>query len=83
MAMMLFLSDGFLAHEVSHDSDGIPLVPEAISWRHRRYDVDEQDVVTPAVDATYDDDGNILTEAVPAVMGTRSVPDLQGLDQGY
>jgi hypothetical protein len=71
--------DGFLAHEVSHDSDGNPLVPEAITGEKDGMR-DEQYVVTPAVEATYDDDGNILTEAVPAIMGTRSVPDWQGLD---
>jgi len=36
---------------------------------------DEEYEVTPAV---LDDDGN---ETAPAVMGTRSVPDLQGIDQ--
>ena len=66
--------DGFLAHEVSHDSDGNPLVPEAIvgekdAMRDEKYEV------TPAV---LDEDGN---EVTPAVMGTRSVPAYQGLDQ--
>jgi hypothetical protein len=42
---------------------------------------DEEYEVTPAVEATYDDEGNVLTEEVPAVMGTRSVPDYQGIDQ--
>jgi len=66
--------DGFLAHEVQD------IVPEAI---HGTKDAmrEEEYEVTPAVEATYDDDGNILTEAVPAVMGTRSVPDYQGIDQ--
>ena len=72
--------DGFLAHEVSHDSDGNPLVPEAITGTKDGMR-DEEYEVTPAVEATYDDDGNILTEAVPAVMGTRSAPDYQGIDQ--
>ena len=36
---------------------------------------DEEYEVTPAV---LDDDGN---EVTPAIMGTRSVPDLQGIDQ--
>jgi hypothetical protein len=36
---------------------------------------DEEYEVTPAV---LDDDGNVVTEAV---MGTRSVPDYQGIDQ--
>jgi hypothetical protein len=67
--------DGFLAHEVQS------VVPEAITGTKDGMR-DEEYEVTPAVEATYDDEGNILTEAVPAVMGTRSVPDYQGIDQG-
>ena len=67
--------DGFLAHEVQD------VVPEAITGTKDAMR-DEEYEVTPAVEATYDDDGNILTEEVPAVMGTRSVPDYQGIDQG-
>ena len=67
--------DGFLAHEVQD------IVPEAITGTKDGMR-DEEYEVTPAVEATYDDDGNILTEEVPAVMGTRSVPDYQGIDQG-
>jgi hypothetical protein len=67
--------DGFLAHEVQS------VVPEAITGTKDGMR-DEEYEVTPAVEATYDDDGNILTEEVPAVMGTRSVPDYQGIDQG-
>ena len=37
--------------------------------------MDEEYTVTPAV---LDDDGN---ETTSAVMGTRSVPDMQGIDQ--
>jgi hypothetical protein len=66
--------DGFLAHEVSHDTDGNPLVPEAITGTKDAMR-DEEYEVTPAV---LDDDGN---EVTPAVMGTRSVPDYQGIDQ--
>lgn len=66
--------DGFLAHEVAD------VVPEAISGTKDAMR-DEEYEVTPAVEATYDDEGNVLTEAVPAVMGTRSVPDYQGIDQ--
>ncbi len=105
--------DGFLAHEVSHDSDGNPLVPEAITgtkdaMRDEEYEVSAAtgDIYTPAVEATYDEDGVELTAAVDeiihsadveqpeelaegqqwrettaAVMGTRSVPDFQGIDQ--
>ena len=60
--------DGFLAHEVQ------TVVPEAITGTHDGMR-DEEYEVTPAV---LDDDGN---EVTPAVMGTRSVPDYQGIDQ--
>ncbi len=60
--------DGFLAHEVQD------IVPEAISGTKDAMR-DEQYEVTSAV---FDDDGNVVT---PAVMGTRSVPDYQGIDQ--
>ena len=61
--------DGFLAHEVQD------IVPEAISGTKDAMR-DEEYEVTPAV---LDEDGN---EVTPAVMGTRSVPDYQGIDQG-
>ena len=85
--------DGFFAHEVSD------IVPEAITgtkdgMKEEEYEVSPavyEDVVHPAVEATYDEDGNELTPAVEgwtesvlvteAVMDTRSVPDYQGIDQ--
>jgi uncharacterized protein YaiE (UPF0345 family) len=66
--------DGFLAHEVSS------VVPEAISGEKDAM-MDEEYEVTPAVEEVRDEEGNITTEAVEAVMGTRSVPDYQGIDQ--
>jgi len=60
--------DGFLAHEVQ------AVVPEAVTGTQDGMK-DEEYEVTPAV---LDDDGNVVTEAV---MGTRSVPDYQGIDQ--
>jgi len=60
--------DGFLAHEVSD------IIPEAISGEKDATKEEEYEV-TPAV---LDDDGNVVTEAV---MGTRTVPDYQGIDQ--
>jgi hypothetical protein len=42
---------------------------------------DEEYEVTAAVEEVRDEDDNITTEAVEAVMGTRSVPDYQGIDQ--
>jgi hypothetical protein len=62
------LVDGFLAHEVA------TVVPEAITGTKDAMK-DEEYEVTPAI---LDDDGNVTTEAV---MGTRSVPDYQGIDQ--
>jgi hypothetical protein len=61
-------TDGFLAHEAQE------VVPEAITGIKDAMK-DEPYEVTPAV---LDDDGNVTTEAV---MGTRSVPDHQSIDQ--
>ena len=66
--------DGFIAHEVQD------VIPEAISGAKDAMR-DEEYEVTPAVEATFDEEGNVLTAAVDAVMGTRSVPDYQGIDQ--
>jgi hypothetical protein len=60
--------DGFLAHEAQ------AVVPEAVTGAKDAMR-DEEYEVTPAV---LDGDGNVVTEAV---MGTRSVPDYQGIDQ--
>ena len=60
--------DGFLAHEAQ------AVVPEAVTGTKDAMR-DEEYEVTPAV---LDADGN---ETTPAVMGTRSVPDMQGIDQ--
>jgi len=85
--------DGFIAHEVSD------IVPEAIggekdAMKDQEYEISPavyEDVVHPAVDAIYDEDGTQIslaqegwTERVlvtEAVIGTRSVPDYQGIDQ--
>jgi hypothetical protein len=60
--------DGFLAHELQE------VIPEAATGTKDAMQ-DEEYEVTPAV---LDSDGN---EISPAVMGTRSVPDMQGIDQ--
>ena len=60
--------NGFLAHELAE------VVPEAVSGTKDAMR-DEEYEVTPAV---LDDEGN---ETTAAVMGTRSVPDMQGIDQ--
>ena len=66
--------DGFLAHEAQ------AVVPEAVSVTKDAMR-DEEYEVTPAVEEVRDADDNLTTEAVEAVMGTRSVPDYQGIDQ--
>jgi len=60
--------DGFLAHEAQE------VVPEAISGEKDAMKTEEYEV-TPAVK---DENDNIITEAV---MGTREIPDMQGIDQ--
>tara|TARA_R110002153_G_scaffold19501_4_gene67217 strand:- start:792 stop:1259 length:468 start_codon:yes stop_codon:yes gene_type:complete len=66
--------DGFLAHELAD------VVPEATTGTKDAMR-DEEYEVTPAIEAIYDAEGIELTAAIPAVMGTRSVPDYQGIDQ--
>jgi hypothetical protein len=66
--------DGFLAHEAAE------VVPECVTGTKDAMR-DEKYEVTPAVEEVRDEDGNVTTEAVAAVMGTRSVPDYQGIDQ--
>ena len=60
--------NGFLAHELAE------VVPEAATGTKDAM-MDEEYEVTPAV---LDDEGN---ETTAAVMGTRLVPDMQGIDQ--
>ena len=60
--------EGFIAHEAQE------VVPEAITGTKDAMRVEEYEI-TPAV---IDDDDNVVTEAV---MGTREVPDYQGIDQ--
>lgn len=60
--------DGFLAHEAQE------VVPEAVHGVKDGMRTEEYEV-SPAV---LDDEGNVVTEAV---MGTREVPEYQGIDQ--
>ena len=66
--------DGFIAHEVQD------IIPEAICGEKDAMK-DEEYEVTPRVEEVLDEEGNVITEAVEAVMETRSVPDYQGIDQ--
>jgi len=67
-------TDGFFAHEAQE------VVPECATGTKDAMR-DEKYEVTPAVEEVRDEEGNVTTEAVAAVMGTRSVPDYQGIDQ--
>jgi hypothetical protein len=60
--------EGFIAHEAQ------TVVPESVHGTKDAMRTEEYEV-TPAV---LDDDDNVVTEAV---MGTREVPDYQGIDQ--
>jgi len=66
--------DGFLAHEAQE------VVPECVTGTKDAMMTQEYEV-TPAVEAITDEEGNVTTEAVEAVMGEREVPDMQGIDQ--
>tara|TARA_R110000787_G_scaffold150515_1_gene264414 strand:+ start:11845 stop:13221 length:1377 start_codon:yes stop_codon:yes gene_type:complete len=66
--------DGFLAHEAQI------VVPEAVTGG-KDATKEEEYVVTPAVEEVVDESGNVTTAAVDAVMGTRTVPDHQVIDQ--
>lgn len=85
--------DGFLAHEAQAVvPEAVTGTKDAM--RDEEYEVTPavyEDVVIDAVEEVLDEDGNVLTEAQPerteqnlvteAVMGTRIVPDMQGIDQ--
>jgi hypothetical protein len=67
---------GFIAHELQ------AVVPDAVTGEKDGTRI-EQYEVSPAVPATYDEDGNELTPAVEAVMGEREVPAYQGIDTSF
>ena len=85
--------DGFIAHEAQAI---VPeaVTKHKDAMRTEEYEVSPavyEDVVIPAVEEVLDEEGNVVTEAQPertesqlvseAVMGTREVPDYQGIDQ--
>ena len=63
---------GFIAHEFQE------VCPNAVNGVKDETEEQEYEV-TPAVAATQDAEGNELTPAVPAVMGTRTVPKYQSM----
>jgi hypothetical protein len=69
-------SQGFIAHELQ------AIVPDCVTGEKDGMRT-EQYEVSPAIEATYDEEGNELTPAVEAVMGEREVPDYQGIDTSF
>ncbi len=67
---------GFIAHELQD------VVPECVTGEKDATEI-RQVEVSPAVPATYDDEGNELTPAVEAVYEEREVPVYQGVDTSF
>jgi hypothetical protein len=67
---------GFIAHELQ------AVVPDAVVGEKDATKI-EQYEISPAVPATFDEEGNELTPAVEAVMGEREVPAYQGIDTSF
>lgn len=67
---------GFIAHELQ------AVVPECVTGEKDATQIEKYEI-EPAVSATYDEDGNELTPAIPAVMGEREVPAYQGVDTSF
>jgi len=70
------VGEGFIAHELQEVVAGC-VTGEKDATRIEQYEI------TPAVPATYDEEGNELTPAVEAVMGEREVPVYQGIDTSF
>jgi hypothetical protein len=68
--------EGFIAHELAE------VCPQAVTGAKDAVETQQYEV-SPAIPATYDEEGNELTPAVPAVMGEREVPVYQGIDVSF
>ena len=69
-------SQGFIAHELQD------IVPDCVTGEKDGMRIERYEI-TPAIPATYDEEGNELTPAVEAVIGEREVPDYQGIDTSF
>jgi hypothetical protein len=67
---------GFIAHELAE------VCPDAVTGEKDGTRI-EQYEISPAIDATYDENGNELTAKIEAVMGERVVPSYQGIDVSF
>jgi hypothetical protein len=68
--------EGFIAHELQ------AVCPDAVSGEKDAVET-KQVEVSPAIPATYDEEGNELTPAVEAVYEEREVPKYQGVDTSF
>ena len=68
--------EGFIAHELQE------VCPSAVSGAKDATEIKQYEI-SPAVPATFDEEGNELTPAVEAVMGEREVPVYQGIDTSF
>jgi hypothetical protein len=67
---------GFIAHELAE------VVPDCVSGEKDATQTEDYEV-SPAINATFDEQGNELTPAVHAVMGKRQIPAYQGVDVSF
>ncbi len=67
---------GFIAHELQE------VVPDCVTGEKDATRI-EQYEISPALPATFDEEGNELTPAVEAVIGEREVPVYQGIDTSF
>ena len=67
---------GFIAHELAE------VVPDAVAGEKDAVEMQSYEI-SPAVPATFDEEGNELTPAVEAIMGEREVPVYQGVDTSF
>jgi hypothetical protein len=70
------IGQGFIAHELQ------AVVPDCVTGEKDATEI-RQVEVSPAVPATYDEEGNELTPAVEAVYEEREVPKYQGVDTSF
>jgi hypothetical protein len=68
--------EGFIAHELQE------VVPECVTGAKDATQIQKVEV-SPAIPATYDEDGKELTPAVEAVYEDREVPVYQGIDTSF
>jgi hypothetical protein len=69
-------SQGFIAHELQE------VVPDCVTGEKDAVEMQSYEI-SPAVPATFDEEGNELTPAIEAVMGEREVPKYQGIDTSF